>query len=561
MSKGQAATEFLATYGWAFLVMIAVIAGIVSIDPLGMLENTNPSCSDSGLLQCEDRRVQVLSTGQVELTFTNRGSDQLTITNFSVTDQQSNSTAPCSHPNTINRGSTATITCENVSDRFVSSERTAVNYQSETYPTSRGEQYKRVEKGRVAAQVKAESPFSSAPNNPAQVFSNLKGDGTQSQPYIITNIHELQAVNQDLSSHYILGNSIDASKTKSWNAGRGFQILGSEWSTPFTGTFDGQGHSINDLFINATGMYTGLFGVSHGILKDFSLNNAHIDGEDNTGMVVGLTSSDLKNIAVSGEGSSSGAALGGITSYTYGNNSQVLTGLSFSGTLKGSSYIGGIVGIHRTGTVQDSTATATTQSGPYSGGIAGYIWEDSYTPRILRSSSTGFINGTYGIGGIAGYSEGIIEHSYSSMDIIDSKGPNPHGQTHNRFFGGLVGYLQGYGTTGIVNNSYAQGNVDGDRFVGGLLGISHYGTVHSTYATGKVTAQTSNVGGLLGHSFAANFQNGYWDINSTNQTTDKNGNSVSLPTQNMTGSNAETNMAGFDFTNTWRTTSSYPELR
>ena len=45
------------------------------------------------------------------------------------------------------------------------------------------------------------------PKNPAHAMS---GSGTPEDPYIITDVYELQAMELNLSGHYELGNDIDA---------------------------------------------------------------------------------------------------------------------------------------------------------------------------------------------------------------------------------------------------------------------------------------------------------------------------------------------------------------
>ncbi|KKL12757.1 hypothetical protein LCGC14_2532540 [marine sediment metagenome] len=79
---------------------------------------------------------------------------------------------------------------------------------------------------------------------------------------VITDVDELQAMENDLTADYELGNNINASATSGWNGGEGFDPIGSSGSE-FTGSFDGKGYTINDLFINRpeeTGV--GLFGVT-----------------------------------------------------------------------------------------------------------------------------------------------------------------------------------------------------------------------------------------------------------------------------------------------------------
>ena len=84
-------------------------------------------------------------------------------------------------------------------------------------------------------------------------FENMTGQGTENEPYVITNINQLQSIKEDLSAKYTLGCDIDASETENWNDGRGFEPIGdlddgkvegpvdeSEYS-PFTGN---QGESL-----------------------------------------------------------------------------------------------------------------------------------------------------------------------------------------------------------------------------------------------------------------------------------------------------------------------------
>jgi len=76
----------------------------------------------------------------------------------------------------------------------------------------------------------------------------------------ITTCTELQ--NMSLTGDYYLGNDIDCTCTSGWNAGAGFEPIGTDGS-PFTGTFDGQGYKITGLYINRGSTdFVGLFGFT-----------------------------------------------------------------------------------------------------------------------------------------------------------------------------------------------------------------------------------------------------------------------------------------------------------
>ncbi|WP_159077008.1 GLUG motif-containing protein [Halococcoides cellulosivorans] len=101
-----------------------------------------------------------------------------------------------------------------------------------------------------------------------------------------------------------------------------------------------------------------------------------------------------------------------------------------------------------------------------------------------------------------------------------------------------------------MNTSYATGSVTGTSMVGGLLGSVYGGTQTRSYATGTVSGD-SDVGGLIGYFDSGTTSNAYWDVNTTSQSSSAGG--TGLTTAEMTGTGADANLAGFDFTTTWDT--------
>lgn len=78
---------------------------------------------------------------------------------------------------------------------------------------------------------------------------------------------DLQGISGALAGNFVLGANIDASTTSSWNSGAGFQPLGNNASTPFTGKFDGLGHTISNLAVNqSTFNFDSVFGYTQGSL-------------------------------------------------------------------------------------------------------------------------------------------------------------------------------------------------------------------------------------------------------------------------------------------------------
>ncbi|WP_277985517.1 ZmpA/ZmpB/ZmpC family metallo-endopeptidase-related protein, partial [Methanolobus psychrotolerans] len=114
-------------------------------------------------------------------------------------------------------------------------------------------------------------------------LTKLIGDGTESNPYRIYDVFDLQSMNNDLSAHYVLMTDIDANETHLWNNENGFLPIGNS-SGYFTGEFDGQNYTISNLYINRSSEnYIGLFGYINGA-KITNLKLYNFDGRGRSGV-------------------------------------------------------------------------------------------------------------------------------------------------------------------------------------------------------------------------------------------------------------------------------------
>ncbi len=112
---------------------------------------------------------------------------------------------------------------------------------------------------------------SAAENGNSETFSG-EGEGTQENPYIITNAQQMDEVRYNLSACYVLGNDIDLSMIPSWIP------IGDDSGT-FWGNFDGNDKTISNIKINKGNLkYYGLFGrYGGGRLENIKLENVDID--------------------------------------------------------------------------------------------------------------------------------------------------------------------------------------------------------------------------------------------------------------------------------------------
>ncbi|MCX6753049.1 MAG: hypothetical protein NTW62_01720 [Candidatus Nomurabacteria bacterium] len=157
------------------------------------------------------------------------------------------------------------------------------------------------------------------------------GDGSEGNPFIITNCTLLQEINLDLDLYFKLqgaNNTIDCSETSNWNSDGdggyyGFQPLGSVNSPFFTGHLNGNNNTITNLYINRpSSTFVGLFSVvdSGATISDLTLKDVNITGNDRTGALVGSLSGTVTNVHASGV-LTGGFTTGGLVGAHVNNNS------------------------------------------------------------------------------------------------------------------------------------------------------------------------------------------------------------------------------------------------
>ena len=219
----------------------------------------------------------------------------------------------------------------------------------------------------------------------------------------------------------------------------------------FSGHFDGQGHVISGLSLSCDGSVQGLFRY--------------------------LTATAVvENLTVTGniQPGDSRSQVGAIAGYNQGH----IRDCHFAGTVSGSDYVGGIVGINAvTGIIEDCTVKGNIHADHFVGGIAG---ENSGVIRNCTNSAlinttpqqndvtisditmdtltnTEAANTVTDIGGIAGISSGVIRDCKNLADV---------GYPHIGYnIGGIAGTQSGY-----LVNCENHGNVQGRKEVGGIVG-------------------------------------------------------------------------------------------
>ena len=279
-----------------------------------------------------------------------------------------------------------------------------------------------------------------------EAVERLACEDAELEGYIcIYTIEDLRRISNNMSAKYILMNDLDLSSIENW------QPIGHETGEilTFTGEFNGNNYSINNLKINESewNLYNyALFNsVENSVFKDITMKNPSIilEGERSANFIAPLVGWSLGND-------------------TFENIS--IENFNMSGD-NIASFVGSVVG--RT--------------------------EGADFEKISLNNSVIF-GGNF-VGGVAGMSRNSY---YKDIFILNSKINSIYkGDYGNSFLGGVIGDSE----NSIVNNvKILNSDIKGYGFVGGIIGLGRAGTHDMKNVTikGKVEGESSFVGGIIG---------------------------------------------------------------
>jgi hypothetical protein len=440
------------------------------------------------------------------------------------------------------------------------------------------------------------------------------GSGTPEDPYQIRDANHMQAIgtdSNDWDKHFKLMADIDLGEYM----GDEFNIIGkyvdvfSPDNKPFTGVFDGNGHTLSNFTYDSNDKdYIGLFGYVGigGEIKDVGMIDADVNAETGnyvSSLVGYLENGTINNCHTEGVYIAGGKYIGAMVGRNSGfpGGTGRIVNCDATGVVNGNYMTGGLVGSIYLGWLSDCNSAVTVVGNEYTGGLVG--WNSSLS-IVTNCFATGTVDGNSSTGGLLGSAGALVSNCYATGDVngIDYTGgligdcefqvsaTNCHATgsvNGTNYTGGLVGIGEGFsncyatgdvngfnntggfaGSGGYIWNSYASGNVNGDSNIGGLVGYIRMG-VYNCYAAGAVSGN-DNIGGLVGYDqphFITSYTKCFWD-NGVNPDLDGIGNIID-PTD-VTGESTE-NMktestfidADWDFINIWNIgeNQTYPYLR
>ena len=194
--------------------------------------------------------------------------------------------------------------------------------------------------------------------------------------------------------------------------GKDWTPIGTDYDNSYTGTFDGDGHTITGLTVTTNDEYAGLFGhlgeagtVKNVVMEDVQITSNH--SRSHAGGVAGHSNGTIENCSVSGSVSGTVFVGGVVGAQWFGST----TGCSSSATVKGTTCVGSLVGqAHRGATLTACYATGnvTLEIDPIrntaAGGLVGMNAGSSILAcyAIGNVTSTGSITSNAHIGGFLG---------------------------------------------------------------------------------------------------------------------------------------------------------------
>ena len=249
--------------------------------------------------------------------------------------------------------------------------------------------------------------------------ASFAGAGTVTDPYQITTAAELAEMatlvnaGTDADKHYILMNDIDLS---AYGSGTGWTPIGDDYGNPFSGTFDGDGHTISGLKIDDDARtYAGLFGsIDGGTVQNLGLTNVSVRAASTLGGLAG----DVHN----GSAITGCYAIGAVTGHTY----------DYLGSPAGGDEIGGLIGHLRDSTAERCYATGTVEGDSYVGGLVGKLNIYVGTPviigcvalndRVTAHGAAWAADSSFGYEPFAGRVVGVLASGADNSNMIDCHG-------------------------------------------------------------------------------------------------------------------------------------------
>ena len=213
--------------------------------------------------------------------------------------------------------------------------------------------------------------------------------------------------------------------------GKDWTPIGTDYDNSYKGTFDGGGHTITGLTFTTNDEFAGLFGW---------LNRA----------------GTVKNVVMEGVQITSNQIYGGSIGGVVGSGWGTIENCSVSGSVSGTVYVGGVVGVQIGGSITGCSSSATVKGTVDVGGVAG---QTNSNATMTACYATGNVTleiasqNNIDVGGAVGFNGGSRVLACYATGNVTSTGSS----TVNVYIGGFCGYNSTTVTACYWKNNQEQG--------------------------------------------------------------------------------------------------------
>ncbi len=303
------------------------------------------------------------------------------------------------------------------------------------------------------------------------------GSGTKDDPYVIKTAEQLAYLAASV-------NDMNGFLEKHFRLDADI-LLNDTTNWKNWGSYTGEGHLIapvNSWTPIGAGHTTAFRGIFDG--DGHTVSGLYIRGDmEYAGLFGYIRGGTVSNVGmVKSYVYNSGNYTGGVAGYVY--NNSIVSGCCNEGIVTGNGSTGGVAGYVYNNSIVSSCCNEGIVTGNGStGGIAGKV-----DGTVSSCYNIGDVTGNGSTGGVAGKVDGTVSSCYNIGDV-----------TGNGSTGGVVGYVY----DGTVNDCYNSGTVNGSSqyssYTGGVAGSVSNSTISGCYNEGNVTG-CYVAGGVAGYA-------------------------------------------------------------
>lgn len=249
----------------------------------------------------------------------------------------------------------------------------------------------------------------------------FEGEGTESSPYVVTTVEQLQCVGDQADAYYVLGNDINAESTATLNNGEGFMPIG---GVSYEGESDIE--EVEEFERQIEEFEEECYGAAETEAEIAACDEQIDELEDSLYGVAEDEDEDSDEVLYTGDGftgyfDGAGYEISGLTVNSQDSVNGFMSRIAPSGvvddvtftdlTVTGTDSVGGVAGVNE-GMISNVRVSGDVTGTLEVGGVAGVN-----TGTIAAAVLTGSVSGGESVAGVSALNRGTVANSRSEMAV------------------------------------------------------------------------------------------------------------------------------------------------